>query len=87
MLAKKGQENGKFFMGESDQLKRKELRVLTRLFCVLQGQMIGKNIFPAFLSGILNLELTSVRENTTSYTYSILFPTISVVEGDIVYSV
>lgn len=60
--------------------REKELQVLTRLFCVLEGGMTGKIVFPALLSGILNLELTSVRENMISCTSSLLFPTISVVE-------
>lgn len=61
--------------------------MLTWLFSVLDGGMTGKIVFPALLSGILNLELTSVRENMISCTSSLLFPTVSVVEEGTVFTV
>lgn len=67
--------------------REKELQVQTRLFCVLEGGMTDKNVFPASLSGVLNFELTSVRENTISCTSSPLSPTVSVVEEGTVFRV
>lgn len=41
-----------------------------------------KKVFSAF-----NLELTPVRENTISYTHSVLFPTFSMLEGGNHYTI
>lgn len=48
---------------------------------------MGKKVCLASLTGILNLELTSVRENTMSYTDSLIACSFYFRAGEIVYCI